>query len=255
MRTGIDLNRAAAISQLAERASAGAFSRPRLLTELANIASQPRLYGHLPTMLSVGAACAAFALLLGGHLLEALVAGGAAGVGQAVREVLPRPRFGRLATAFLVTVLASALALLGARVLELPAPGLAMAASVLLLVPGVLMVSSIVDMFRGNVLSGIVRATSAALIIGTIAGGLFVVLLASAPPHQALTTRTPPPYGPPCRWHSSPPSVSPCSSTSPAARCGGAASTGRIGGMGAVLRMRFPALVFSDPSSSEDLRK
>jgi uncharacterized membrane protein YjjP (DUF1212 family) len=185
-KTGIDLNR------VAERASTGELSRPQLLTELERIASQPRLYGHLTTILSVGAACAAFAFLFGGYPLEALVAGGAAGVGQAVREVLVRLRFGRLAMTFLVAVLAAALALLGSRWLELPAPGLAMAASVLLLVPGVLMVSSIVDMFRGNSLSGIVRATSSVLIIGTIAGGLFVVLLLSSP-HLALTTRTPPP--------------------------------------------------------------
>ncbi|HEX5747836.1 MAG TPA: threonine/serine exporter family protein [Archangium sp.] len=192
VKTGIDLNRVAAITRLAERAHHGALSRAQLRTELEHIASQPRLYGHLTTVLSVGMACAAFALLFGGNALEVLTAGAAAGVGQALRELLVRLRFGRLAMTFLVAVVASALALVGSRLLEVPAPGLAMAASVLLLVPGVLMVSSIVDLFRGNTLSGMVRATSAVLIIATIAGGLFVVLLISAP-HLALTTRTPPP--------------------------------------------------------------
>ncbi|QRO01221.1 threonine/serine exporter family protein [Archangium violaceum] len=192
VKTGIDLNRVAAISRLAERASSGDLSRARIRAELERIATQPRLYGHLTTTVSVGAACAAFALLFGGYPLEALLAGGAAVVGQAVRELLVRWHFGRLTMTFLVTVLAASLALLGSRLLSVPAPGLAMASAVLLLVPGVLMVSSIVDLFRGNILSGIVRATSAVLIIGTIAGGLFVVLLLSAP-HLALTTRTPPP--------------------------------------------------------------
>jgi uncharacterized membrane protein YjjP (DUF1212 family) len=106
--------------------------------------------------------------------------------------VLVRLDFGWLAMTFLVAMVSSALALLGSRVLGVPAPGLAMAASVLLLVPGVLMVKSIGDLFRRNILSGLVRATCAVLIIGTIAGGLFVVLLISAP-HLPLTTRTPPP--------------------------------------------------------------
>ncbi|WP_375772725.1 threonine/serine exporter family protein [Archangium gephyra] len=191
-KTGIDLNRVAAILELAERANDGALSREQLRTELERIASQPRLYGQLITIFSVGAACAAFAFLFGGNALEVLVAGAAAGLGQALRGVLVRLHFGRLAMTFLVSVLASTLALVGSRLLGVSAPGLAMAASVLLLVPGVLMVSSIVDLFRGNILSGIVRSTSAVLIIGTIAGGLFVVLLLSAP-HLVLTTRTPPP--------------------------------------------------------------
>ena len=178
-KTGIDLNRVAAILQLAERASAGGFSRAQLRTELERIASEPRLYGHLTTLVSVGAACAAFALLFGGFALEALVAGAAAGVGQGVREVLVHQRVGRLA-------------LLGSRWLGVPSPGLAVAASVLLLVPGVLMVSSIADLFRGDILSGLVRATSAVLILGTVGGGLFLALLLSAP-ELALTTRAPPP--------------------------------------------------------------
>ncbi|WP_257456035.1 threonine/serine exporter family protein [Archangium lipolyticum] len=191
VKTGIDLNRVAAILQLAERASSGAFTRAQLRTELERIASQPRLYGLFTTLFSVGAACAAFALLFGGHALEALVAGAAAGVGQAIREVLVRHHVGRLAMTFLVAAMSAGLALLGSRLLGLPGPGLAVAASVLLLVPGVLMVSSIADLFRGDILPGIVRATSAVLILGTIGGGLFLALLVSAP-HLALTTRTPP---------------------------------------------------------------
>jgi uncharacterized membrane protein YjjP (DUF1212 family) len=190
-KTGIDLNRVAAIIQLAEHASTGTFTRAQLRTELEHIARQPRLYSHSTTIFSVGAACAAFALLFGGYALEALVAGIAACVGQALREVLVRQQVGRLAMTFLVAVASAALALLGSRLLSVPTPGLVMAASVLLLVPGVLMVGSIADLFRGDILPGLVRATSSVLILGTVGAGLFVALLVSAP-HLALTTRPPP---------------------------------------------------------------
>jgi len=199
VKTGIHLNRVAAITQLAERASTGELTRPQLRAELERIATEPRLYGHATTVFSVGAACAAFALLFGGYPLEALLAGCAAGLGQAIREVLVRHDVGRLAMTFLVAVLSSGLALVGSRLLNVPAPGLVMAASVLLLVPGVLMVSSIADLFRGDTLSGLVRATSAVLIVGTIGGGLFLVLLVSTP-HMALTLRTPPPLWAATLW-------------------------------------------------------
>ncbi len=194
-KTGIDLNRVAAINTLADRVSGGEFDRVRLLDELERIAHAPRLYGFLPTILAVGIACACFSLLFGGGLPEALVAGVASGVGQSLREVLARLGVGRLAMTFLVTVVVSGLTLLGTRALGVPEPGLALAASVLLLVPGVLMVSSIADLFRGDTLSGMARAASAALIVSTVGGGLLLVLL-SLGPELGLTVREAPPLLP-----------------------------------------------------------
>ncbi len=175
VKTGIDLNRVAAVSALAERL--GEFDVARLSAELERIATERRVFGHVPTVLAVGLACACFALLFGGHLREALAAGVAAAVGQALREVLVRLPIGRLVMTFLVAVVAAGLGLLGARVLEAPAVGLTLAASVLLLVPGVLMVSSVADLFRGDTLSGMARATSAMLVIFSAGTGASVVLL------------------------------------------------------------------------------
>lgn len=192
MKTGIDLSRVAAVNALAERA--GELSRAQLRDELERIARAPRRFGEALTVLAVGAACACFALLFGGSASDAAVAGAAAGVGQAVREGLARWQVGRLALTFLVAVLAAGLGLMGARWLGTPEPGLVVAASVLLLVPGVLMVSSVADLFRGDTLSGMARATSSALVVATVGAALFVVLLVSGG-GVALSTSSPPGLG------------------------------------------------------------
>jgi uncharacterized membrane protein YjjP (DUF1212 family) len=192
VKTGINLNRVAAVYALAERAGSGELSRSQLRDELERIARAPRLYGDAFTILSVGGACASFALLFGGDALETAVAGVAAGAGQAVRELLARLQVGRLAMTFVVSVVAAGLGLLGARVLDAAEPGLVLAASLLLLVPGVHMVSSVADLFRGDTLSGMARAFSAALVIAIVGAGLYVVLLVSGAQLSLATSTSPP---------------------------------------------------------------
>ncbi|MBC8160883.1 MAG: threonine/serine exporter family protein, partial [Roseiflexaceae bacterium] len=53
----------------------------------------------------------------------------------------------------------------------------AISASVLFLVPGVPMVSSIADLFRGDTVSGVARLASAVLLVVAIAAGLWAMLL------------------------------------------------------------------------------
>ncbi|WNG48809.1 threonine/serine exporter family protein [Archangium minus] len=192
LKTGIDLNRVAAVNSLAERASSGELNRAQLRDALEQIARAPRRFGDVLTVLAVGMGCACFALLFGGNAIDAGVAGVASSAGQALREWLGRLQMGRLAMTFLVTLLAAGLGLVGARVLGTPEPGLALAASVLLLVPGVLMVSSVADLFRGDTLSGLSRATSAVLVVAVVGAGLYVVLLVSGL-DLALSTNAPPP--------------------------------------------------------------
>jgi uncharacterized membrane protein YjjP (DUF1212 family) len=192
VKTGINLNRVAAVTALADRAGSGELGRLQLSDELERIARAPRLYGDVFTVLAVGAACASFALLFGGDVLEAGIAGVAASVGQAVRELLARLQVGRLAMTFVVAVVAASLGLLGAHLLEAAEPGLVLAASVLLLVPGVHMVSSVADLFRGDTLSGMARAFSAALVIAIVGAGLYVVLLVSGVQLALATNASPP---------------------------------------------------------------
>jgi uncharacterized membrane protein YjjB (DUF3815 family) len=85
----------------------------------------------------------------------------------------------RLLSAGLVAAVAAGLALALATSFGATAPALAVLAAVLLLVPGVLMVSSVSDLFRGDTISGLARAASAFLTVGAISTGIWTVLLLS----------------------------------------------------------------------------
>lgn len=184
---GVDLSRVAAVLDVSRRAEQGGLSTAAALAALDQIAHQPRRYGALPTTLAVALGCACFAVLFGGGAGEFLAALLAAGLAQILRHRLLHLGLDRLMTTALVAAFASAIALICAdwAPLWLPVaikPAVAITASVLLLVPGVLMVSSTADMFRGDITSGVARATAAFLFVMSIAAGVWATLLISSAP-------------------------------------------------------------------------
>jgi len=142
-------------------------------------------------------------VIFGGQLWEFLVVLMASGLAQYVRDRLNRAGINRL----LVTGVVSGVATFIALTLVLVLPGLAplvaaylpwlppphpsvaisVAASVILLVPGLLMVSSISDLFRGDTLAGMARSAMALLTIFSIGIGMWVMLLFSGV-HVAVAT-------------------------------------------------------------------
>ncbi len=177
LRTGVDLHRVAQVMALTERVERERLSVEQVEPELDRVQASPRLFGPLVTIPGIGFACAAFALLFGTTPQGAFAAGVSAATGQVFREVLSRfaPR---LVTTVVVAFTTSAIALSIGTVLAPGQLGLVIAASVLLLVPGVLMVSSLGDLFRGDTLSGMARATSAGLVILAASVGLLLTLVA-----------------------------------------------------------------------------
>lgn len=204
---GVDLGHMAAVVDVADRVERGELDRRGTISELNRIAVQPRSYGRWTTTLAVGLACACFSQLFGGRLWEFLVVLAAAGLAQYVRDRLNRLGINRL----LGTGIVSGVATFSALTLALNAPGLApllaaylpwlpapqpslalcVTSSVILLVPGLLMVSSISDLFRGDTIAGMARAAMALLTIFSIGIGMWVVLLASGVPVSVSTTAQP----------------------------------------------------------------
>jgi uncharacterized membrane protein YjjP (DUF1212 family) len=191
-KIGVDLSRVAAVIDVARRADRGELTPRTALAELDGIATQPRLYNVWLTTLSVGLACAGFSVLFGGGVWEFLVVLVASGLAQSLRHTLLR----RALDAFMTTAIAAAFASGVALTLStwLPAftpivvrPATVVTAAVLLLVPGVLLVSSTADMFRGDVLSGIARATSALLYVMSMGTGVWATLLVG---HQVVALET-----------------------------------------------------------------
>lgn len=195
-KSGVDLSRVAAVMDVSRRTERGELTIAAALDALDRIARQPRLYGVWLTTLAVALGCAGFAVLFGGGLGEFVVVLLAAACGQALRHSLLHRNLDRLMTTAFVAASASALALAFATVLPLAVPigvkpAVAITGSVLLLVPGVLMVSSTADMVRGDITSGVARATAALLAVMSIGAGIWATLLISRAPVALETTLQP----------------------------------------------------------------
>lgn len=177
VRSGVDLSRIAAVLAVSREAVSGNLTRIAVREQVEHIAVQPRTYGRYLTTLAVGLACACTAVLFGGGLWEFAITLLAAAGAFLLREPLLRMQFSRPLLTALTAFVASALAYGLAWVVGAAHPAQAVTASVLFLVPGVLMISSVVDLFRGDTVSGVARGTSALLVLIAIAGGLWAMLL------------------------------------------------------------------------------
>jgi uncharacterized membrane protein YjjP (DUF1212 family) len=192
VKSAIDLSRIAAVLEVSRAADAGTLAGAEVRAALERIAGQPRVYGRWSTALAVAIGCACFAALFGAGPRELLATLLAAGLAQLARERIGRLNIGRLLITGAVAVIAAGLALMLATLLETAQPALVLLASELLLVPGVLMVSSVADLFRGDTISGLARATNAFLVLGAISAGIWTVLLATGM-RTPLAPGAPPP--------------------------------------------------------------
>ncbi|HEU4322839.1 MAG TPA: threonine/serine exporter family protein [Roseiflexaceae bacterium] len=179
VRTGIDLGRVAAVIDVSRRAEARLLDREGVRAELERIAVRPREYGPLPTTLAVALACASSSMLFGGGWRESLAALLASGAAFFPRAWLAEHFPSRLFVISLIAALGSALGMLLAQLLGATALAPTLLGSVLFLVPGLLMVSSTADLFRGDTISGMARAVSAALVLAAIGAGMWMVLIVS----------------------------------------------------------------------------
>jgi uncharacterized membrane protein YjjP (DUF1212 family) len=177
MGSGFDLSRVAAVLEVSRGVVAGRLDREAAGMALEKIAAQGRVYPQLTTALALSIGCASFAALFGGEIRAIGATAIAAGAAQLLRARLLRANLGRLLPVGIVAAFASGLGLALALVFGAPAPTLAMLSSVLLLVPGALMVSSISDLFRGDTIAGLARAAAAGLTISAVASGIWAVLL------------------------------------------------------------------------------
>jgi uncharacterized membrane protein YjjP (DUF1212 family) len=179
VRSGIDLSRIAAVLEVSRAAEHGELDRRAVRVALEEIAKQPRIYNRWLTTSAVGLACACLAVLFGGGLIEAAITFVSSALGLRLREWMTHYNLSRLLSTGLTAFWASALALVLSLVLQASAPAAAMTAAAIFMVPGVLLVSSAADLFRGDTLAGLSRAASAALLLIAIAGGLWATLLIS----------------------------------------------------------------------------
>ncbi len=173
---GVDLNIVAAVNDLAYQVEAHTADRQRIREELEEIDSMPKLYNRWLVVLLVGLACAAFSQLFGGDWGAFVLTWAAASIAMLVRQELTRRYFNHLlvvvATAFVATFIAA----LGVILQVGDKPEIALAACVLLLVPGVQLINSSKDLLQGHMVTGIVRGFTGALITLAIALGIGIAI-------------------------------------------------------------------------------
>ncbi|WP_313661619.1 threonine/serine exporter family protein [Cellulosimicrobium cellulans] len=190
---GINADRLAQLERFSAALPAGA-DLDAVDAELDRIARRPPLYGALLNALWAGIACAAFAFLNNGGLVECGAVLVAAALGQGVRRAMLH----RGINQFGVTMLAAAVASLAYLVLVLALSALAgvdggheagYVSAVLFLVPGFALVTGALDLAKLDFSAGVARVTYALMILASAALAVWGV--------SAAAGLTPDPVPPP----------------------------------------------------------
>jgi uncharacterized membrane protein YjjP (DUF1212 family) len=164
------------INQLTRQVINGSLDRFGLRKELRRISDMPREYNRWLVVLMVGLACGAFSRLFGGDWAVFWVTTAAAAIATWVRQQLQRHHFNTLLVTIVTAFVAGLVACI-APLLNLGAqPQLALASSVLLLVPGVPLINAAEDMIKGHLVTGIVRGITGGLASLCIALGLLIAM-------------------------------------------------------------------------------
>lgn len=173
---GVNLTAVAVVNRLSRQVNRGELDRFGVRAALEEISSRPHAYPRSLVAILVGLACAAFSRIFGGDWPVFAVTWVAAATAMVVRQEMTRHHVNALlnvvVTAFVAGLIASS-----ATVFQLsPSPQIALAASVLLLVPGVQLVNASEDLLKGHTVTGIIRGINGGLISLGIALGMALVL-------------------------------------------------------------------------------
>jgi uncharacterized membrane protein YjjP (DUF1212 family) len=173
------LSRVASVIDLSRKVYARKLTHNETRDALTAIATSHSIYPQWIVVLAVAIACASFAALIGGGWYEIAIAAMASGIAQIVRELLGKMKLNRLLNTAITSAVASGIAVGFTHYDGVLYNASAVISSVLFLAPGVVMMSAIIDLFRGDTVAGMSRAASAILTLVAIAVGIWSVLLAS----------------------------------------------------------------------------
>jgi uncharacterized membrane protein YjjP (DUF1212 family) len=174
---GVNMNRMAEVSKLARDATEGTLAGEQVSARLAEIEAQGSVYPTWVVVIGVAVACGAFALLLGAGWQELAATVVAAGLVMTSRMLMRPLRLVPLMLTVIAAFIATAASTFGCMALGCTQPHTAQVATVLQLVPGVPMVTWIIDLATGDILSGVTRAAYGALIAMGVALGVLLFLM------------------------------------------------------------------------------
>lgn len=136
----------------------------------------PFRYPRWMVAVAIGLSCASFARLTHADWTGCALTFVASSLAMALRQVLGRLHFSPLVNFFVSAFVATSIAAQGLIYHWGETPKVAMAASCLLLVPGVPLINSVSDMVKGYINTGIARGTLAALLALSTCGGIVLAM-------------------------------------------------------------------------------
>lgn len=171
-----NMNIFAGANDLRYRIESGELDRHALREALTELSHLPPQYNRWTVVFTVGLSCAAFSRLFDGDWPVFFMTFLAASVAMFVRQELKYRYFNDflnvVVTAFVATLIGGLTTLLDIS----DEPSIALAASVLLVVPGVPLINSGEDLLQGHIVMGLVRAMFGSLIALCIAVGLSLAI-------------------------------------------------------------------------------
>lgn len=172
----VNMDRVTEISHLTHRIQRGEMDRFQVRAELERISTAAPQYNRWVVVALVGLACGAFSRLFGGDWPVFAVTTAAAAGAMFVRQELVRHHFNTLLVTIVTAFTAGLIASLATVLAVSPRPQIALAAAVLLLVPGVPLINAAQDMIKGHTVVGLVRGVTGVLISLSIALGLLLAM-------------------------------------------------------------------------------
>ncbi len=176
VRLGANMGRITALSELGHAVAEGRADRGEVQARLHAIDAAPKEYNRWLVVFLVGLACAAFSRLLGGDWPVFGVTLVAASAAMFARQEIEKRHYNRYLMVATVAFIGGLLASSAQLVTDAANVNIAIAATALLLVPGVPLINSAQDFIRGYTGNGLRRGVSGLLISLTIALGLVLAI-------------------------------------------------------------------------------
>ena len=168
---GVHMGVVSAVSRLSWKAYEGRADMNEIWEEVSRIKQLPH-YPKPILVLMISLAGMAFCRVAGGELLPVILAGIATGCGFLTRNALLHRGYNLALSVCTAAFVASGLSGLGIVWSLGQSPEIAVATSVLFLIPGVPMINSIIDLMHGHVVVGHARGVMGAVLSFAIAMGI-----------------------------------------------------------------------------------
>lgn len=171
---GINMHVVMEVQRLVLDVEAGRLDRHEFRERL--LAIQPRHHPRWAVAVTVGLSCACFARLNHADWAACALVAVASGIAMAVRQLLARLHFSPVIVFAVTAFVATSLTVVGFVYRLSGTPNAAMAASVLLLVPGYPLINSVSDMVKGYINTGISRGMFALLLSAATCTGILTAM-------------------------------------------------------------------------------